>query len=119
MTAANPGPNDVRLGYLVPEYPGQTHVMFQRELEQLAALGVEVDVVSTRRPAPGLSVHPWSDHARRRTTYLFPPSPWVLARMLRAGPRAWWRAATAVRRSERPTAGRVSLLAAALLGARL
>lgn len=117
MTATS----SLRIGYLVPEFPGQTHVMFHRELEELAALGVEVDVVSTRRPAP--AVQPWNDQARRRTTYLFPPTPAdlipTLTLLLGAGPRAWRRAIAAVRHSERSASGRLSLLAAGVLGTRL
>jgi colanic acid/amylovoran biosynthesis glycosyltransferase len=60
----------VRLGYLVPEFPGQTHVMFWRELAELRALGVDVDVVSTRPPAAALERHGWTEQARARTTYL-------------------------------------------------
>ena len=41
---------DLRLGYVVPEFPGQTHGFFWRELDVLRRLHVSPDVVSTRRP---------------------------------------------------------------------
>jgi glycosyltransferase involved in cell wall biosynthesis len=60
----------VRLGYLVPEFPGQTHVMFWRELAELRALGVDVDVVSTRPASRALECHGWTAQAKATTTYL-------------------------------------------------
>ncbi|MEM9251702.1 MAG: exopolysaccharide biosynthesis GT4 family glycosyltransferase EpsE [Planctomycetota bacterium] len=59
-----------RLGYLVPEFPGQTHVFFFRELRALERIGVGVELMSTRPPDRSIAVHTqglaWAD----RTTYL-------------------------------------------------
>ena len=112
-----------RIGYLVPEYPGQTHVMFRRELEQLADLGVQVDVVSTRRPTTAATTHAWSEQAGRETTYLYPLTldsliP-LLFQVFQAGPRGWGRVVAALRHSERSPSGKLRLLAAVALGARL
>lgn len=60
----------MRLGYIVPEFPGQTHIFFWRELQRLEEMGIEVDIVSTRRPPPGIRSHTWSDTAEKRSTYL-------------------------------------------------
>jgi len=60
----------LKLGYLVPQFPGQTHIFFWRELADLARLGVEVTLFSTRPPPPGLISHDWSAEAMARTTYL-------------------------------------------------
>lgn len=60
----------LRIGYLVPQFPGQTHVFFWRELKALEAMGHEVTVFSTRTPPPGLVAHDWSQEAIARTTYL-------------------------------------------------
>ena len=35
------------IGYLVPEFPGQTHNFFWREIEQLRIAGIEVVLLST------------------------------------------------------------------------
>jgi len=60
----------MRIGYLIPQFPGQTHIFFWRELAALEEMGVDVQVFSTRKPPPGLIAHAWSDAAMARTTYL-------------------------------------------------
>lgn len=63
----------LRLGYLVPEFPSQTHAFFWREAEALREAGVELRWCSTRRPAPDACRHSFAERARRETRYLFPP----------------------------------------------
>ena len=91
----------MRIGYLIPEFPGQTHIFFWREMRALQALGVEVETVSTRRPPAGIVCHAWSKEAMDRTHYLFPPSPVALVRslatMAMSGPRAWGRCLSTIR----------------------
>jgi len=72
----------VRLGYVVPEFPSQTHAFFWREIEALRAQGVEVQLISTRRPPAAACRHEFAPAAIRETFYLFPPG----ARVLRALP---------------------------------
>ncbi len=62
-----------KLGYLVPQFPGQTHIFFWREIAELEKRGVSVDLLSTRRPPAGLVAHDWSEAAMARTTYLGRP----------------------------------------------
>ncbi len=85
-----------RIGYLVPEFPGQTHAFFWREIQALAHLGVACELLSTRRPKRELIAHSWSQQAIRHTTYIWPLSLAGLAAaigaILRAGPAGWWRA---------------------------
>ncbi|WP_089884420.1 exopolysaccharide biosynthesis GT4 family glycosyltransferase EpsE [Citreimonas salinaria] len=64
----------MRIGYLVPQFPGQTHIFFWREIAALEAMGHEVHVFSTRPPAAGLIAHDWSGDAMARTTYLGRPA---------------------------------------------
>ncbi|SHH54792.1 exopolysaccharide biosynthesis GT4 family glycosyltransferase EpsE [Cognatishimia maritima] len=59
-----------KIGYLIPEFPGQTHIFFWREIRALERMGISVALFSTRRPAVGLISHQWSDEAMARTTYL-------------------------------------------------
>jgi glycosyltransferase involved in cell wall biosynthesis len=68
-----------RIGYLVPEFPGQTHNFFWREIAALRELSVEVALVSTRRPPAAIESPTWAAQARASTTYLFPPSALGLA----------------------------------------
>jgi colanic acid/amylovoran biosynthesis glycosyltransferase len=79
-----------RIGYLVPEFPGQTHTWIWRERRALADIGIEADLVSTRRPK--LMCHDWSEEAMRLTHYLVPLSPrdlvGALGALVKAGPKA-------------------------------
>jgi glycosyltransferase involved in cell wall biosynthesis len=61
------------LGYLVPEFPGQTHIFFLREIERLAQRGAQVHLISTRRPRVATCKHERLNSLAERTDYLFPP----------------------------------------------
>lgn len=63
----------MRIGYFVPEFPGQTHILFRREILALEEMGADVRIVSTRPPRRGLISHSWSHEAMARTAYLLPP----------------------------------------------
>jgi glycosyltransferase involved in cell wall biosynthesis len=113
-----------RLGYLVPEFPGQTHIFFWRELQSLAALGVDCDLVSTRLPSKRIVSHDWSQEAMARTTYLAPMTFGgafaAFAQIARSGPAGWWRLAGAISRSEpRGFKAKIRLVALAVAGGRL
>ncbi|MCR9158243.1 MAG: glycosyltransferase family 4 protein [Rhodobacteraceae bacterium] len=56
--------------YLVPQFPGQTHIFFWREIAALEAQGVTPVLYSTTVPPAGLISHKWSNDAMARTTYL-------------------------------------------------
>jgi glycosyltransferase involved in cell wall biosynthesis len=62
-----------RLGYLVPEFPRQTHIFFWRECEQLRRRGVEPVFLSTRKPPADACPHEFRDRAAAATHYVFPP----------------------------------------------
>jgi colanic acid/amylovoran biosynthesis glycosyltransferase len=83
----------MRIGYLVPEFPAQTHIFFWREVQALKRLGAEVHLLSTRRPQQA-SRHAFAAEAQKETHYLYPPQmfsatlylamrPLLLGRMLR------------------------------------
>ena len=61
-----------RLGFFVPEFPGQTHIWIWRDMHFLEQFGVELFLISTRRPPPLLVTHTWSPEVMRRTHYLYP-----------------------------------------------
>ncbi|WP_386802310.1 exopolysaccharide biosynthesis GT4 family glycosyltransferase EpsE [Litorisediminicola beolgyonensis] len=78
----------MRVGYLVPQFPGQTHIFFWREIRALEQMGHEVMLFSTRPPPPGLISHGWSREAMDRTIYLGQSEPLrALAAMTRLVPR--------------------------------
>ena len=113
-----------KIGYLVPEFPGQTHNYFWREIKALRERGIEPELVSTRRPPRGIVAHSWSLDAIARTDYLTPPSARDMASAIhelgRASPAGWARCAGSIARSEGLSAGgRIRLLALALVGGRL
>ena len=69
-----------RIGVLIPEFPGQTHSFFWREIEALqAGHGIESQIVSTRL-APKPVWHDWVDQAQAVQLYPVPRA--ELARLL-------------------------------------
>jgi colanic acid/amylovoran biosynthesis glycosyltransferase len=87
---------DGRLGYLVPEFPGPTAIMFWREIGALRAMGVDVSLVSTRKPSE-INQHDFHPEAAAETYYLFPPKIHHLGAWLAKGcpnlsqARGYWR----------------------------
>jgi colanic acid/amylovoran biosynthesis glycosyltransferase len=75
-----------RLGYLVPEWPAQTHAFFWRELSALRAYGDVVSIFSTRRPPDDACRHAFADEARATTRYVYPPRPSAAAQVLLSRP---------------------------------
>jgi glycosyltransferase involved in cell wall biosynthesis len=113
-----------RIGYLIPEFPGQTHIFFWREMNALRARGVEPELVSTRPPPQGIISHSWAQEAMARTVYLAPPGPQGLVEsvfeLARAAPRGWARCLASIARAQGLDAkGRAQLLAFAVMGGRL
>jgi glycosyltransferase involved in cell wall biosynthesis len=116
--------NARRIGYLVPEFPGQTHVFFWREVRALATMGIDVDLVSTRRPATDLISHPWAAQAMPRTFYLMPLGLRGLLGatrvLLAAGPHGWRRCLTAIADAEdRSLSKRMRMMLLIPVGAKL
>lgn len=100
-----------RLGILIPEFPGQTHIFFWREIRALEAMGVPVELLSTRKPAAGLIAHDWSEAAMARTTYLGAPRLGAAASALPGLP--WGELLAEVRRDGMPAARDIALVASA------
>jgi len=73
----------VRLGYLVPEFPSQTHAFFWRESRVLAESGFQVTYLSTRRPPRSACAHAFAATAHETTRYLFPPTAGDVAALAR------------------------------------
>jgi colanic acid/amylovoran biosynthesis glycosyltransferase len=63
----------MKIGYLVPEFPGQTHIFFWRELLAFRERGAEVSIISTRRSDPRAIKHDFAIPASKETFYLHPP----------------------------------------------
>jgi len=85
---------EVRIAYLIPEFPGQTHIFLWRERKALEGIGVKTHLVSTRRPAQTLMAHDWAHEAERNTFYLTDAKlsdiPTVCRQSVKFGPKAWF-----------------------------
>lgn len=79
----------MKLLYLVPEFPSQTHAFFWREIKALESQGAEVFVVSTVEPADSVCRHEFVGVGKSRTFYLFPPA-WISDPMLFALQPTMW-----------------------------
>jgi glycosyltransferase involved in cell wall biosynthesis len=113
-----------RIGYFIPEFPGQTHIFFWREMRALSEKGIETDIVSTRLPPKGIISHEWAKEAITRTSYLAPISfgsaIGALGEVLRCGPAAWLRCLKSVCQADGVSiTGKLRLLAMVLIGGRL
>lgn len=61
------------IAYLIPEFPGQTHIWMWREISHLREWGVDVRLFSTRRPKESERArHRFTDEAIERTSYIMP-----------------------------------------------
>lgn len=113
-----------KIGYFIPEFPGQTHIFFWRERGALQQLGIDPVCISTRAPARGIISHDWAEAAMRETHYLAPPTPELATRaameLLRANPVGWGRCLASIARAEGlDPRRRARLLALAVVGAEL
>lgn len=94
----------MKIGYLIPEFPGQTHAFFWREQQALKELGIETSLISTSRPPQEVISHDWSKQAQRETVYLVPPSFQdalnVASILLKAGPTSWLKCMGAVMQAD-------------------
>lgn len=83
-----------KIGYFIPEFPGQTHIFFWRERQVLSEIGIETALVSTRRPPQTIASHSWAEEAQKETAYLMPLTladfADMVSELLKAGPIAWW-----------------------------
>lgn len=103
-----------RIGYLVPQFPGQTHSFFWREIEAMRAAGADVSLISTRPPNAGRMPHRWAEAAAAETFYLSSNS---LTAASDLGPlgSALWRIAPLLRAASRSDGARLlALLPAAV-----
>ncbi|MEO0631115.1 MAG: glycosyltransferase, partial [Planctomycetota bacterium] len=80
-TPAAPTEPRMRIAYLAPEFPGQTHTWKWRERNHLQELGFDVRMVSTRPPLDrDRARHDWAADAKAATTYLWPMPALAIAR---------------------------------------
>jgi glycosyltransferase involved in cell wall biosynthesis len=87
----------------------------------LAELGIETDIVSTRRPPRAIASHAWAEGAERETDYLLPFTLGdicgVAAELLGAGPSAWMNCLEALARAEWVSPARAARLVGSIVAA--
>jgi colanic acid/amylovoran biosynthesis glycosyltransferase len=112
-----------RIGYFIPEFPGQTHIFFWRERQVLTEFGIETVLLSTRRPPQAIMSHSWAAEAQQQTQYLAPlrviDSVRALGTVLQAGPAAWVRCVRAIATAQVSSAQRLRLAAMVLAAGKL
>src|SRR3982750_1368000 len=66
----------MKVGYVIPQWPGQTHLWIWREISHLRERGVLLRIFATRRPDERYrGKHAFTPIAEAETTYLW-PLPW-------------------------------------------
>lgn len=113
-----------RIGFLIPEFPGQTHIFLWREHQALSELGIEANFVSTSHPPRAIASHSWAEKAEKETDYLLPMGMadilGALWEVTRAGPRAVAKTLAAIGEAEVPSAkGRLRMFAIMLVAGKL
>jgi colanic acid/amylovoran biosynthesis glycosyltransferase len=62
----------MRIGYLIPDFPGQTHIWMWREISHMREWGTEIVIFSTKRPSLDIkALHDFSTIAEQETYYLW------------------------------------------------
>jgi len=69
MTSKKPN-----LGFLIPEFPQQTHIAWWRVANEMRNLGYNVQLISTTRPGTAVRVHDQLNSEIDGVLYLWPPS---------------------------------------------
>ena len=65
----------MRIGYVIPEFPSQTHVWIWREILHVRAWDMPMRIFSTQKPdKQDRARHAFADEAEAETTYLWPRS---------------------------------------------
>ncbi|MDJ0730412.1 MAG: glycosyltransferase family 4 protein [Crocosphaera sp.] len=113
----------MKIGYLIPEFPGQTHIFFWREIKAIKSMGMEIDLISTKLPPSKIISHSWSKEAQEKTTYLFPPNEYfgaILLELLRCGVKGWFKCFKSILQAKQISLyERLRLLAFVFIGAEL
>ncbi len=108
----------------MPEFPGQTHLFFWRELQGLSDAGIDCELIATRRPPESVVSQTWADLALKRTTYLAPLKAkdflGLLGILFKAGPARLAKCVSAITgKSDLSAKGRARLLMLMLPAAKL
>lgn len=88
-----PTEDSLKIGLLIPEFPGQTHVSWWRVGQAIRREGISVQMLSTRRsPDADKPVHNFLYAESQQTFYAWPVSAGRVLRRLLASPKGAWQA---------------------------
>jgi colanic acid/amylovoran biosynthesis glycosyltransferase len=63
----------MNIGYLIPEFPGQTHIWIWREISHMREWKVDIQIFSTKSPSQEVQArHAFVQSAQQETYYLWP-----------------------------------------------
>ncbi|HAC65691.1 MAG TPA: hypothetical protein DCF68_19705 [Cyanothece sp. UBA12306] len=69
----------MKIGYLIPEFPSQTHIWMWREICHLREWGCQLQIFSTKQPPSAIQArHAFAKSAQEETCYLWPQSVYYL-----------------------------------------
>ncbi len=69
----------IKVAYIIPEFPSQTHIFMWREISHLREWGAQIEIISTQRPNPATKArHAFAEPATQETYYLWPQPPLYL-----------------------------------------
>jgi colanic acid/amylovoran biosynthesis glycosyltransferase len=83
--------SSMKLGLMIPDFPGQTHVAMWRVGQAMRELGVDVQFLSTHRAAAEARCHDFLIEEATRTHYIYPPNPVAVLVAMMGSPFGVWR----------------------------
>lgn len=105
------------LGFLIPEFPQQTHIAWWRVANEMRRKGHPISLISTTRPKAALRVHHVLDAEAASTFYAWPPSPRRVLRAMRRYPAGIARAFAYIADLRQSKVGEKARLSPLILGA--
>jgi colanic acid/amylovoran biosynthesis glycosyltransferase len=107
------------IGYFVPQFPGQTHIFFWREIVRLRDFGCDVRLISTRPSPVATCLHPELLALASETHYLMGFHPGDVLKAILTRPSGLLRALGLLREVSGPPREAAQNFAALLCGAAL
>lgn len=81
----------MKMGLMIPDFPGQTHVAMWRVGQAMRELGTEVQFFSTQRAAAQARCHDFLIEEATQTHYVYPPNPIAVFLTILRSPGGVWR----------------------------
>lgn len=81
----------MKMGLMIPDFPGQTHVAMWRVGQAMRELGIEVQFISTQKAQAQAQCHDFLIKEAAQTHYVYPPNPMAVILTLIRSPGGVWR----------------------------